>query len=89
MFSSVAFTLLAVALPAVFAQSSDSGYIQGLVNELNALGNTEAANALTRANGTSSGQQFLSQVQNGNFTVFVPDNAACKLSLPRPSGSSF
>ncbi|EKM77524.1 hypothetical protein AGABI1DRAFT_77017 [Agaricus bisporus var. burnettii JB137-S8] len=76
MFSSVAFTLLTVALPTVLAQSSDSGYLQGLVNELNAIGYSGAANALSRANGTSSGQQFLSQVQDGNFTVFVPTNAA-------------
>lgn len=84
MFSSVAFTLLTVALPTVLAQSSDSGYVQGLVNELNAIGYSGAANALSRANGTSSGQQFLSQVQDGNFTVFVPNNAACELSLYSP-----
>ena len=90
MFSSVPLSVLSAVFPIVLAQSSGSGfspdsgsYVAGLVDHLNGLGYTEAANVLTKANGTTSGQQWLSELPNGNYTAFVPDNAACNyLYLP-------
>lgn len=89
MFPSVAFSALFVALPVVFAQSSDSdsgSFGQGLTDYLNGLGYTGAAGLVSRANGSSTGQQLLSQLSNNNYTVFVPNNAAresCQLTFGR------
>lgn len=82
MFSSVPLSILSAVLPVVLAQSSGSGsdsgsYVAGLVDHLNGLGYTEAASVLTKVNSTTSGQQWLSELPNGNYTAFVPDNAAC------------
>jgi len=84
MFSSVPLSVLSAVFPVVLAQSSGSGfspdsgsYVAGLVDHLNGLGYTEAANVLTKANSTTSGQQWISELPNGNYTAFVPDNAAC------------
>ncbi|KAL9709434.1 hypothetical protein Ac2012v2_007169 [Leucoagaricus gongylophorus] len=81
MFSSVPLSILSAVLPVVLAQSSGSGsdsgsYVAGLVDHLNGLGYTEAASVLTKVNSTTSGQQWLSELPNGNYTAFVPDNAA-------------
>jgi hypothetical protein len=48
---------------------------------LNTSGYTQAASAFTKVNGTSTGQQWLSELPNGNYTAFVPNNAACAYLL--------
>ncbi|KAF9451460.1 FAS1 domain-containing protein [Macrolepiota fuliginosa MF-IS2] len=75
MFTSLTLSVLSAILPIVLAQDSGSGYVQGLIEQLNNIGHTEAANLLTRVN-SSGTAPWLSQLQNGSYTVFVPDNAA-------------
>ncbi|KXN85902.1 hypothetical protein AN958_10744 [Leucoagaricus sp. SymC.cos] len=85
MFSLVPFSVLFPIVSAVLAQESGSGsgsgYVAELVNQLNTLGYTEAASVLTRVNGTTSGQQWLSELPNGNYTAFLPNNTALQ-NLP-------
>ncbi|KAG6868842.1 hypothetical protein C0993_009379 [Termitomyces sp. T159_Od127] len=47
-----------------------------LINSLQGAGLTSLASALQRANETQQGQSLISQLLNGNHTLFAPDNQA-------------
>ncbi|KAG6873061.1 hypothetical protein C0995_003541 [Termitomyces sp. Mi166 len=47
-----------------------------LINSLQRAGLTSLASALQQANGTQEGQNLISQLMNGNHTLFAPDNRA-------------
>ncbi|KAG6890656.1 hypothetical protein C0992_000226 [Termitomyces sp. T32_za158] len=47
-----------------------------LISSLQGAGLTSLASALERANGTQEGQSLISQLLNGNHTLFAPDNQA-------------
>ncbi|KAH6904602.1 hypothetical protein BKA70DRAFT_1403139 [Coprinopsis sp. MPI-PUGE-AT-0042] len=50
--------------------------LQDYLTFLNASGYTALSNALGQANGTSDGRQWISQLTDGNWTVFAPTNDA-------------
>lgn len=49
-----------------------------LINSLEGAGLTSLASALQRVNETQEGQSLISQLLNGNHTLFAPDNRACE-----------
>ncbi|KAG6826616.1 hypothetical protein H0H92_015128 [Tricholoma furcatifolium] len=57
----------------VHAQGQNSSAI---IDQLNNAGYTSFASALEKANGTQEGQNLLSQLNNGNYTIIAPDNQA-------------
>lgn len=81
MFSSTVFSVLFALLPLVLAQDSGSdsdSYVQGVIDHLRAIGHNEAADVLRRVSDNENGRQWLPQLQDGNYTVFVPDDGASK-----------
>lgn len=71
--------VLLTLLPAVFGQSWQQ-YLNGLVQALNAGGYTTLASATAALNITSDGQRLVQSLSTGNWTLFVPNNQACKHS---------
>ncbi|TFK24599.1 Fasciclin-domain-containing protein [Coprinopsis marcescibilis] len=56
--------------------SSSGGFLQEYLVHLNNTGYTSLSSALQQANQTESGQQWLGQLADGNWTVFAPGNDA-------------
>ncbi|KAH0578142.1 hypothetical protein H2248_004106 [Termitomyces sp. 'cryptogamus'] len=55
-----------------------------LINSLRGAGLTSLASALQLANETQEGQNLLSQLMNGNHTLFAPDNQAFDDPIVQP-----
>ncbi|KAF8629525.1 hypothetical protein AX15_003398 [Amanita polypyramis BW_CC] len=67
---------LAIALAPVLVSAQNLTFIAGFIDSLLTLGYSDFAQALIRVNGTTVGDEILSLLPNGNFTVFVPSNQA-------------
>lgn len=73
-----ALTLAALAFtPVVLAD----GYLNGLLHALNASCLDHFANATASLNSTPTGQHVLTQLSQGNKTIFAPTDDACVLLL--------
>lgn len=76
--------LLALAATLAAAQNNqNSTYVSGLIQALNTAGLTTLASAVGAVNQTTVGSQLLSRLSNQsqNFTVFAPNNDACKFTF--------
>ena len=71
--------VVVLALTAV-ANAQNSTYLSGLLQTLNGAGLTSLASAIGLVNSTGPGSQLLASLsdQSKNFTVFAPNNDACK-----------
>jgi hypothetical protein len=71
--------VLLTLLPAVFGQSWQQ-YLDGLVQALNSAGYTTLASASAALNSSIDGQRVAQSLSTGNWTLFAPNNQACKHS---------
>lgn len=53
------------------------GYLMGLLQALNTSGLDQLANTITSLNGTTVDQYVLTQLAQGNKTIFAPTDSAC------------
>lgn len=74
---------LTALFPVALAQGPNTTYLAGLAQALSSAGLTQLLNSTTSINGTTAGSQLLTELSNGNYTVFAPDNAARKPSTIR------
>jgi uncharacterized surface protein with fasciclin (FAS1) repeats len=75
--------LIALTATLANAQNQNATYVSGLIDALNNAGLTTLATAVGAVNSTNIGTQLLSKLsdQSKNYTVFAPNNDACKPSL--------
>jgi len=74
--------LLAWLLHMAFAQAQNTTYLTGLAQVLNNSGLTQLATVAAGVNSTTFGQQLLDALPTKNWTIFAPDDAACRFSYP-------
>ncbi|KAF8154905.1 FAS1 domain-containing protein [Crassisporium funariophilum] len=89
--SSLPLSLLLPLIPLftpTFAQQQNATYLQDLMTALQSAGFSELANATMTINSTANGQAILSQISQGNFTVFAPTDAAFRNLSSDISGNS-
>ncbi|KAG9080521.1 hypothetical protein FS749_007989, partial [Ceratobasidium sp. UAMH 11750] len=77
-FVAVLFTASAAATPIYPRQD----YLSGLLQEFERHNLTSAAAVLNQTASTQTGQQIVSNLQNGNHTVLAPSNSAIDVVLP-------
>lgn len=80
----LALSAVILALTAALAHAQDnsqnSTYLSGLVQALNNAGLTSLASAVGFVNSTGTGNQLLANLSNrgNNYTIFAPNNDACR-----------
>ncbi|KAG9080900.1 hypothetical protein FS749_007866, partial [Ceratobasidium sp. UAMH 11750] len=77
-FVAIFFAASAAATPIHPRQDSLSGFLQQLEQQ----GLTSAVTVFNQSASTQTGQQIVSNLQNGNHTVLVPSNSAIDAVLP-------
>mgnify|MGYP001163274012 CR=1 FL=1 len=77
------FLTLFPLLPAKAQTNNSTGdtFLGEYISFLNDSGYTSLSNVLLQANSTPYGQQWISQLSEGNWTVFAPTNEASASSL--------
>lgn len=81
--------VLLTLLPVVFAQSWQQ-YLAGLVQTLNTDGLSTLAAASATLNNSNNGQQVAQALSTGNWTLFAPNNQACRYShIQTKNGPSY
>jgi len=74
-FSLLSFLLALLPFTAL-VHAWDSSYSQQFQQELQNEGLNALANIVTKVNQTSTGQSLLSEISQGNFTFFAPNDEA-------------
>lgn len=72
---------IAALLPTIFAQSVNETYLAGLGKALNDSGLTQLSTIAAGISNTTVGARLLTILPTKNFTVFAPDDDACKYSI--------